>query len=110
MKAIDPFKKEIDENRICGFVGSQLQAIYPGWDWYVDCKLESGVVTIRNLTLNGDWGYAIPLNVVLTETDPRVVRLAGGEILERHYQAATARKSNIIDRNFDGSAVGDLDG
>jgi len=110
MSSIKPVKKKIYENEICSMVGKELMKHYGGWRWYVDCELQSGVVSVRNLDLNGDYGFNIPLLNLLNETDPKIVMRAGGEILERYNMDCAYRKEFDITRDFKGDAVGDLDG
>jgi len=107
---IDPTKKKIYENRIEAMVGQELQKHYGGWRWYVDCALESGVVSVRNLDLNGEYGFNVPLTNLLNETDPKIIRTAGGEILERYNMDRTYRKQFDITRDYKGDAVGDING
>ncbi len=101
-------QKEINENRICSMVGSQLMKHYPNWEWYVECRLETGVVSVRNQSLDGDYGFYIPLKSLLNETDPTLVMRAGGEILERYRVHQDASKQYDIKRDFTGAAVGDM--
>jgi hypothetical protein len=103
-------QKEIHENKICSIVGHELKKHYGGWRWFVECKLETGIVSVRNLDLDGDYGFYIPLMNLLNETDPKIVRNAGGEILERYNLDRTFRKEYDITRDFKGDAVGDIDG
>ena len=101
-------KSKIYENRICAMVGEELEKHYGGWEWYVECVLETGVVSVRNNTLDGDYGFYIPLSKLLNETNPQLVMLAGGEILERYNQQASIRNQYEINRDFTGSAIGDI--
>ena len=107
---MNKIQKEIDENRICSMVGHELEKHYGGWEWWVECKLETGLVAVRNLDLNGDYGFYIPLLNLLNETNPKIVRNAGGEILERYNMDRQFRHTHDITRDFKGDAVGDTDG
>ncbi len=100
-------KDEIYENEICSLVGQELKRHYPGWEWYVECTLSTGLVAVRNLSLDGDYGFYIPLMKLLNETDPKLVMLAGGEILERYNMHAGMRKEFNIEKDFKGDAIGD---
>ena len=100
------------ENQICALVGRQIEKHYPGWRWYVECRLPTGVVTVRNLDLDGEYGFIIPIVKIVNETDPgRIVMRAAGEVLERYRQQRGGRPSSYdIERNFKGQAIGDTDG
>lgn len=103
-------KKELYENKICEAVGRQLVHHYPSWKWYVDCRLDSGLISVRNLSLDGDYGFYIGIGDFLNETTPKLVMRAGGEILERFNQHRGERKKDVaIERDFKGSAIGDFD-
>jgi len=57
-----------------------LELAFPGWEW--TAMYDQGVLSIRNLTLHGQWG------MVLSEKqgkgiDKMQVLKAGGEMLER---------------------------
>ena len=102
-------RKVIMENQICSSVGSTIENLYPGWKWWVECNLQSGCVSVRNLSLNGEYGFTIPLPKLLNETDgDKILMRAGGEILERYsMDRANADHSNI-QRDFTGNAIGDM--
>ncbi len=98
---------KIYESRIEAMVGQELEKHYGGWQWWVECTLSTGVVSVRNQSLDGDYGFYIQLNRLLNETTPTLVMRAGGEILERYKMQATARKEFDIKRTFSGEAIGD---
>ena len=98
---------EINENKICAMIGQELEKYYSGWRWYVECKIPTGLANIRNLDLNGDYGFQIPLIKLLNETTPRIVKMAAGEILERYSMDCAARNQYDITRDFTGAAIGD---
>ena len=106
----DRLKAEIHENRICAFVGQTLQDCYPGWKWYVECKMFTGVVTVRCLELDGDYGFVVPIDNVVQRTGKVTIMRAGGEILERYNQDRGLRPEKLeVKRNFTGRAIGDTD-
>jgi len=102
---------EIYENRICSHIGHELVRMYPGWEWWVECKLPTGLIWVRNLTLDGDYAFAIPLTAYLNETIPKVIMQAGGEILERYNLDRGKRvvSKDEISRDFTGAAIGETD-
>lgn len=110
MIKVEEAKKTIIENRICASVGSTLEKMYPGWKWWVECILESGCVTVRNNSLNGEYGFTIPLPKLLNETDgDKILMRAGGEILERYRMDREKTVHPLeIDRDFTGAAIGDM--
>ena len=68
----------------------------------------SGLVSISNLTLDGEFAFYLPIKAVINETNPKLIKNAGGEILERYHQSRSARvKSLDIARDFAGKAIGD---
>lgn len=108
-EAKDRAKKKIYENRIEAAVGRQLVHHYPKWKWWVDCRLESGMISVRNISLHGDYGFYIGIADFLNETTPKIVMRAGGEILERFNQQAAGRRDGaVIQRDFTGGAIGDI--
>lgn len=110
-KQSNNLKMELAENAICAAVGQVLVRHYPGWKWYVECKNESGVVSVRNLTLNGDYGFIVHLNRLEHDIDLKLVRDLAGELLERYGQRAAARPQVVeVDRDIKGNAIGDTHG
>lgn len=104
-------KMELAENEICSAVGKVLVKHYPGWKWYVECKHETGVVSVRNLTLNGDYGFIVHLAKLVNDVEMNLVRNLAGELLERYGQRAMARPEVVeVDRDIKGNAIGDTHG
>lgn len=112
MQAIDDkVAVTLFESEIESAVGQVLQRHYNGWRWYVDCRAEAGIVTVRNLSLHGDYGFVIPLRKLQHDVDLKTVVLAGGEILERYNQQARWRPEVVdLPRDIKGNAIGDTDG
>jgi len=100
---------QIMENKIEAMVGQELEKHYDGWQWFVECRLPTGLVAISNLTLDGEFAYYLPIAALINETDPRLVMRAGGEILERYHQKTSSRSKSLdIERNaVTGAAIGD---
>lgn len=73
----------IAEEKICSAVGQVLEKHYPGYRWYVHCTWWTGVVTVKNLNLHGDYGFMFHLRELLHDVDLTSVMRAGGELLER---------------------------
>lgn len=102
---------ELAENKICASVGQVLEQHYNGWRWFVECRAETGVVSVRNLDLDGNFGFVIPLHVLLYDIELTSVVMGAGEILERYGQRAGWKPEALdIDRDLKGNAVGDTDG
>jgi hypothetical protein len=74
---------ELAENAICAAVGRKLEEHYPGYHWYVECVWKTGTVVVKNLNLNGDYGFLLHIPKLLHDTDLHLVTVAGGELLER---------------------------
>lgn len=57
---------------------------YPGHLWAVQFNGETGMATIRNLMLAGNWGYQLHIPKIYSASSFAArVKAAGGEILER---------------------------
>jgi hypothetical protein len=105
----EKFKEEFYENKIVSFVGQTLQGCYPGWKWWVECRLATGLVSVRCLELDGDYGFMIGIENVLERTGRTTVMRAGGEILERYNQHRGLRPEKVeVDRDFTGKAIGEI--
>jgi hypothetical protein len=65
-------------------LSEKLQEAYPGHLWGVNVEGRTGLITIRNLYLSGQWGYVLKIGDVysISSLECDAVR-AGGEILER---------------------------
>jgi hypothetical protein len=74
---------EIAENGICAAVGQKLEEQYPGYHWYVECVWKTGTVVVKNLNINGDYGFLLHLEKLMLDNDMHLVTHAGGELLER---------------------------
>lgn len=62
----------------------RLQQHYPGHLWAVNVEGRTGLITIRNLYLSGQWGYVLKIGHVYSASSlERDAVRAGGEILER---------------------------
>lgn len=79
----EELEMDIAENHICAEVGKTLESHYPGYDWWVECKIPSGLVSVRNMNIDGEFGFVIHLARLVHDNDLKVVVDAGGEILER---------------------------
>jgi hypothetical protein len=71
------------ENKICAEVGKQLEKHYPGWTWLVECVWSTGLVTVKNLNIHGDYGFVLTLQDLLHDVELVLPVRAGGELLER---------------------------
>lgn len=65
-------------------IAEALHAHYPGHLWAITCEGRTGLITIRDLYLSGQYGYVLKIGDVFSISDlvKRSI-LAGGEILER---------------------------
>ena len=121
-KKSSKMQTEIRENEMCAYVGRQLERNFPGYKWFVQCTWHTGVVTIKNMNLHGDYGFVLHLGKLLNEK-PREGKLlqddklplaveAGGEMLERVGLPAGPRPGYKIDveRDLRNNAIMDLHG
>ena len=86
---------------------------YPNYAWGVNVNSETGMVQVRNLTLSGEWGFNLHLSKVVNDVDLKLVRDAGGEILERFKVRRGIANENEIDglkKNFMGLYMPDTVG
>lgn len=72
---------EAREYELAGKVAGALDAKYPGHMWLV--TVASGVTYVRNLALEGMWGFVLHNHKVVNEGIDRAAMKAGGELLER---------------------------
>lgn len=65
-------------------IAEALHKHYPNQLWGVNVESRTGLITIRNLYLAGNWGYQLKMGNVYSASalEKDAVR-AGGEILER---------------------------
>ena len=101
-------------NKIEAAVGRKLANLYKGYQWYIECKWQAGVVEIKNLTIHGDYGFVLYLKELLTDINLDVVMRAGGELLERCGLPTTHRPENLnelVERDIRGNVIiGDTHG
>jgi hypothetical protein len=103
-------KTHLAEHQICRSVGGVLEAHYPGWRWWVECKAEAGVVYVKNLDLSGEYGFVIHLARLAQDPDLKLVMRGGGEVLERYHQHRGQRPERLsVERDITGEAIGETD-
>ena len=102
-------KVKLKEAKIESFAGKILQDHYAGYSWLVEADIPNGILTVKNMNLNGDYGFVIHLKELMTDTGGHLVVQAGGELLERCGLPATIRPEDItgIQRDVRGEAKGD---
>ncbi len=64
-------------------VAEVLDKHYPEHLWAVDADVETGMCNIRNLNLDGEFGYSIRLDDLINDSKLKIVVIGGGELLER---------------------------
>ena len=63
-----------------------LHSHYPGHAWAVTCDGATGIATVRNLALSGNWGFTLKLTTTYSASEfRRRIVMAGGELLERYH-------------------------
>ena len=75
----------VNEFYLAKHAAELLHRHYPGYLWTVN--VNQGVLDVRNLNLDGQWGFTIKhvQSYSASDLDKKVMR-AGGEILERYRQ------------------------
>lgn len=100
------YQREIHDNRICAHVGKKIKHIYPGWKWYIESRIDTGLVSIRCLDLDGDFGIYLPIIKALEDIDGKLLMRAGGEILERYRMERKFRPVVLeVERDVRGCAI-----
>lgn len=109
-EVLQHFRDQYYENKICAEVGQELERNYPGWRWWVECTLPSGMFSVKNLDLDGEYGFVSNIASYLTNPERhKMIMRAGGEVLERYNQNRGAKPGKIdIVRNIRGNAIGDI--
>ena len=103
-------KTHLAEHQICRSVGAHLERLYPGWRWWVECRVEAGVVYVKNLDLSGEYGFVIHLARLAQDPELKTVMRAGGEVLERYNQHRGQRPERLtVERDIAGEAIGETD-
>lgn len=65
-------------------MANALHQHYPGHLWAVTCDGTTGIASVRNLALSGQWGFVLKLDTLSTASEwKKKVIMAGGELLER---------------------------
>lgn len=88
-----------------------LHSHYPGHAWAVTCDGATGIATVRNLALSGNWGFTLKLTTTYSASEfRRRIVMAGGELLER-YRLTRGRFDEEtyrgLARNFAGNLKAD---
>ncbi len=94
---------------LCQDVGRALAKFYPGHPWYVLAEIESGIVRVA---IQGflQWPYIIHVKTLKSDPHMKIVREAGGHLLERlrmprkgfsiaDWQMANQRHNHLFNRN-----------
>ena len=60
-----------------------LHSHYPGHAWAVTCDGATGIATVRNLALSGNWGFTLKLTTTYSASEfrRRIVMAGGGALL-----------------------------
>ena len=82
------------ENEIAKNLADYLQTIYPDYQWACNADIMGGVVHIYNLNLSGKWGFLLKIKDVVEDGWKKVLKNAGGELLERYHLARGRMNQN----------------
>lgn len=92
-------------------MANTLHQHYPGHLWAVTCEGDRGIATVRNLGLDGNWGFILKLSDLSTASDwKKRVQMAGGEVLERFRlsrRGFRADEYSSLKVNFAGKFIAD---
>jgi hypothetical protein len=94
-------------------VADVLNKHYAGYMWAVNADSQTGMVQIRNFSLSGEWGFNLHMTKVQEDVSGKLIRDAGGEILERYRVSRGTIKHQQVDElatDFAGRALVDLTG
>jgi len=98
---------EVEANKVCAMVGRVLEKHYPGWTWFVECRRGTGVVTVKNLDIHGEYGFILHLSQLMHDNELKLPILAGGELLERCNFPRGARPERLeADRDIKDNIIG----
>jgi hypothetical protein len=89
-------------------VAECLNAHYPGHAWACVANIETGLVSVYNMALSGEWGFILHCDRLLNDPSMKLVVMAGGELLERYnLSRGTAKNHEYDNLEFDikGNAV-----
>lgn len=78
---IEDARKQQLEIELAAKVANALHTQYPGHLWMV--SVHGGVTQVKNLALEGLWGFILHNHKLVNEDIVKRARLAGGELLER---------------------------
>lgn len=83
----DAQQKALDFN-MAKTLAERLHATYPNHLWGVNVEGRTGLITIRNLALAGNWGFVLRLKDVYSMSSLEADAVRGaGEVLERFRMA-----------------------
>lgn len=78
-------------------MADRLHKSFPGHLWAVTCDGKTGIATVRNMMLSGNWGFVLHLKELFGDPGMKCVIRAGGEILERYRLHAGRLMAERID-------------
>lgn len=70
------------EMQLATHAGQVLEKAYPGHLWSVTCS--HGIMDVQNMALSGQYGVRLHLRNMVGPTFDKIVRNAGGELLEQY--------------------------
>lgn len=74
---------KVQETALAMRILEKLVKEFPGYDWHVEVNFQGEICTVRT-EFGGQWGYLLHLDQVIHDPDLKLVRWAGGELLERY--------------------------
>lgn len=100
------------EHQICSAIGQMCEKHYPGYRWQITCVAETGIATIKNLEIHGDYGVVLHLKDILNDPALKSVVNGCGELLERCNLPRSGRPDHGVEgkRDLRGNLILDTHG
>jgi len=101
-------KEDLANQAISKEVANTLDKAYPGHAWAVKADVITGIVTVHNLNLSGEWGFILKIDALINDPSPKPIILAGGELLERFNLSRGKLREDELDsvkRDLRGAAI-----
>lgn len=92
----NPTPEKTEETALAMRVLEKLMKDFPGYEWHVEVNFAGGVCTVRT-EFGGQWGYVLHLDHIISDPSLKLVRWAGGELLERYNLSRVKANPDIID-------------
>lgn len=92
----NPTPEKVAETALAMRIIEKLIKEFPGYDWHVEVNFQGQICTVRT-EFGGQWGYVLHLDQVIHDPSLKLVRWAGGELLERYNLSRVRADHEMID-------------